>query len=69
MEVKFNNPFAKKRESLREAAASECKGCGATLPTMNGENTIRIWCSKPEKIKCRKLYRAKTRTRTAARHV
>ena len=81
MEVKFTNPFAKKRQSLKEAAATTCDGCGDTLPDMThlkiiegrpvlvGEDTIRRWCSKPKKAKCRKLYRAKTRVRTATRHV
>lgn len=87
MEVKFQNPFAKKRQALKEAAAGTCKGCGANLPDMThtkvvqdpmtggkttvviGEDTIRSWCARPKRAECRKLYRAKTRARTAARHV
>jgi hypothetical protein len=56
MEIKFNNPFAKKQQELRDAAAGSCKGCGETLPTMSSENTIRTWCSRPKRIECRKLY-------------
>jgi hypothetical protein len=68
MEVKFTNPFAKKRQELKEAAAATCEGCGSILPDMPGEDTIRRWCSRPKKAECRKLYRAKTRMRTAARY-
>lgn len=68
MEVKFNNPFAKKKQALKDAAAGSCQGCGETLPTMLSENTIRTWCSRPKRTACRKLYRAKTRLRTAWRY-
>ena len=68
MEVNFKNPFTKKLNELKEAAAGNCQGCGETLPNMPGEDTIRRWCSRPKKAECRKLYRAKTRTRTAARY-
>ena len=63
----FQNPFAKKLQALKDEAILQCCGCGADLPEVPS-NTIRRWCSKPEKAKCRKLYRAKTRLRTAARY-
>lgn len=58
-----NNPFSKKLKELREAAAGTCKGCGETLPTPNGEETIRVWCSRPKRTECRKLYHKNRRNR------
>lgn len=69
MEVKFKNPFKKKLQELRSAAAGTCDGCGEQLPTMSSENTIRRWCSKPKKAECRKIYRARKRVRTAERYI
>ena len=63
------NPFKKKLQELRSAAAGTCDGCGEELPKMASENTVRRWCSKPRKTTCRKLYRAKTRLRTAEQSV
>ena len=68
MEVKFTNPFTQKTQALKDAIAGSCKGCGDTLPTMSSEDTIRIWCSRPKRVECRKLYRAQTRIRTTTRH-
>ena len=68
MEVKFTNPFTTKSQALKAAAAGSCQGCGDTLPTMNGDDTVRVWCSKPKRVDCRKLYRAQTRVRTATRY-
>ena len=68
MEVKLKNPFAKKLQKLKQEAAGTCEGCGEQLPTMPSENTIRRWCSKPKKAKCRKLYRARSRVRTAEQY-
>ena len=68
MEVNFKNPFTKKLNELKEAAAGKCLGCDETLSSMVGEETVRNWCSRPKRTECRKLYRAKTRMRTAARY-
>ncbi len=62
----LKNPFTRKAEELRKAAAKICDGCGAILPP-SPDGTIRRWCVKT-KAQCRKLYRAKTRLRTAMRY-